>query len=86
MPDPTRMQWRCLVAYHRHHGNRKRAGADLFPDKEAAFQQWLVGFHLRAMCSKLGFQDLSDASLFYADKLNRELVRPRQRRTSQNVD
>jgi hypothetical protein len=73
MPAPTRTQWRCLVAYHRHHGNVKMAGAELFPGRKSATQQWLVGFHLRAMCQRIGVADRSDASLLYAAALRREL-------------
>jgi hypothetical protein len=74
MVGPTRMQWRCLVAYHRHHGNVKAAAHSL------GISEWSVGKHLRALCVRIGVADRSDCSLYYAEDLRRALGHPRTRR------
>ena len=76
--DRTKTQWRCLVAYHRHHGNIKAAGAQIFPGRKLETQVWLMGFHMRAMCKRVGVADRTDLTLYFADELRRELGRQHQ--------
>ena len=73
---PTSRQWECLVAYHRHHGNAKAAASSI---GGRGISYWVFRFHLRQLCDSLGFDDLSDASLFYAEDLRKTLGRPKSR-------
>ena len=72
---PTIMQWRCLVAFHRHHGNAAAAA------HSCGVSYWAWRSNIRRLLDRMGWEDIADASLFYAEELRHAIGQSRGRRT-----